>query len=389
MPSGSAIVPDGDRQRFAFLRERLAQDGSAGRRVVAGRRSKSSHPCSAPGTAAARCSAAVSVPSRPTLSVTVTSPATFVDRVVGARAREHAPCRCPPSSRSRCCGRYVMVPGLMRPANTSVLSACRLSTSWNGAVGAAGFGARSCTFSQASPSRMSSPPRPSRRSLPAPPRMMLPPVNDVAPAEQCRAARAIRAIPAAVSSWPLHGHRELEVDGHSVVAAQHVVEVPCPTAPRSRSNRSRSSLSGGLTSDDAGDQHVGIDRHGLATVGDPVEAQHAFEPVRCRRTLPTMMSSPPSESKSSSPVPAMRTSWPPFGSFWNWLFSSPTSRSGWRTGPRSSRHPRRRTTRVRPVARVDDVVAGAAEDFRRVVAADDEVVAFVALEQVERTRSRR
>ncbi|MCY1444463.1 hypothetical protein D9M71_609360 [compost metagenome] len=38
------------------------------------------------------------------------------------------------------------------------------------------------TFSHLSPSMMSSPPRPSMRSLPLPPRMMLPPSKNVAPA---------------------------------------------------------------------------------------------------------------------------------------------------------------------------------------------------------------
>ena len=81
------------------------------------------------------------------------------------------------------------------------------------------------TFSQASPSMMSSPPRPIMMSLPSPPRMMLPVVNAVTALPSAASRSACRPSISAmlVSALPLTRRADLaadEIDG--VVAVQEV-----------------------------------------------------------------------------------------------------------------------------------------------------------------------
>ncbi len=84
-----------------------------------------------------------------------------------------------------------MAPGSSVPANTRARSAVMLSK--------VAVPSLSCTFIHRSPSMMSLPPLPSMRSLPAPPRMMLPSSNG---AVTMAPNPATRFTPATVSRWP-------------------------------------------------------------------------------------------------------------------------------------------------------------------------------------------
>ena len=54
-------------------------------------------------------------------------------------------------------------------------------------------------------------------------------------------------------------------------------------------------------------------------------------------------------SKSMSPGPAMTTSWPPFGSFWNWLLSSPMAMLAGESVPSIQSSPAPPIDSLRPV----------------------------------------
>ena len=182
--------------------------------------------------------------------MTVTTPPTVRDRVVGARAGEDAPCRCPPSSghdaaddrdraRVDAAGEHV---GLQLVQAVDQL---------DGAAGRGGFGARSCTFSQ----------RVAVEDVVAAAAFddvaagaaqddVAARANDVAPAGSSAASPSIRAMPAALRTCPL----ATPVSPSSARSAatrssprSDVVEVRIPTGPRRGRSGRGFSLSGALT----------------------------------------------------------------------------------------------------------------------------------------------
>ena len=122
------------------------------------------------------------------------------------------------------------------------------------------------TLSCASPSMRSSPPRPSMRSVPAPPMRMLPPVKVVAP-PRTALRPATRAVPCR-SQLVVH-HR----GGVTVVTPQGVVEVPPgqrldevePVLVRLHARRQQ-----------AREVHVGVRRRRVGVVRGVVEPEHAL-----------------------------------------------------------------------------------------------------------------